>query len=73
MSEKSDRRGFLGKTVLGAAGIGAAYSLEERILLAAVQNGAEKGPSRRRPPRGSRWLAARSARSRSAVCSWAAI
>lgn len=41
MAEKSDRRSFLNKSLLGAAaGIGAAYSLEENILLAALQDGA---------------------------------
>lgn len=39
MSEKSDRRTFLNRTCLGAVGAGAAYSLEERILLAAMQEG----------------------------------
>jgi hypothetical protein len=46
MSDKTNRRGFFNKTVLGAAGIGAACSLEERILLAALDNGAgEKSKS----------------------------
>jgi len=40
MASESDRRGFLRETLLGAAGLGAACSLEERILLAAVQEGA---------------------------------
>ena len=40
MAEKTDRRGFLNKAVLGAAGIGAGLGLEEKILLAAVQEGA---------------------------------
>jgi hypothetical protein len=39
MSEKTDRRGFFSKTAAAAAGIGAAYSMEERILLAAVKDG----------------------------------
>ena len=39
MTSESDRRGFLRGTSLGAAGLGAACSLEERILLAAVQEG----------------------------------
>lgn len=43
MSIESDRRAFLRGTLLGAAGIGAACSLEERILLAAVQEGAASG------------------------------
>jgi hypothetical protein len=37
--DKSDRRTFLNKTLLGAAGVGAAYGLEEKILLAAVEDG----------------------------------
>ena len=47
MAERTDRRGFLNKTVLGAAGFGAAYSLEEKILLAAVQG----GPADREKPK----------------------
>jgi hypothetical protein len=43
MSTESDRRGFLRGTLLGAAGLGTACSLEERILLAAVQDGAGSG------------------------------
>ena len=39
MTENTNRRGFLNKTLLGAAGIGAAASLEEKILLGAVENG----------------------------------
>jgi hypothetical protein len=40
MSEKTDRRGFLHKSLLGAAGVGAACTLEENILLAAIKDGA---------------------------------
>jgi hypothetical protein len=41
MAGKTDRRCFLTRGVLGAAGIGAAYgSIEERTLLAAMQEGA---------------------------------
>ena len=39
MNDKTDRRGFLNKAMLGAAGAGAAWSLEERILLAALADG----------------------------------
>jgi hypothetical protein len=40
MAEKTDRRCFLARGVLGAAGVGAAYgSIEENILLAAGQEG----------------------------------
>jgi hypothetical protein len=47
MADKTDRRGFLNKTLLGAAGVGAAYSLEEKILLAAVQSGKDvPGPKK---------------------------
>ena len=35
MSDKTDRRGFFQKTLLAAAGVGAACTLEEQILLAA--------------------------------------
>lgn len=37
MAEKSHRRKFLNRTLLGAAAAGAAFSLEERILLAALE------------------------------------
>ncbi|MBC7351302.1 MAG: hypothetical protein H5U08_03005 [Thermogutta sp.] len=40
MADKNDRREFLARTVLGTAGAAAALSLEERILLAALQEGA---------------------------------
>ena len=41
MAEKTDRRCFLARGVLGAAGIGAAYaSIEENTLQAAMQDGA---------------------------------
>jgi hypothetical protein len=41
MADKTDRRCFLARGVLGAAGVGAAYSsIEENILAAAVQDGA---------------------------------
>jgi len=41
MADKTDRRCFLARGVLGAAGIGAAYgSIEESTLLAAMQQGA---------------------------------
>ena len=48
MPEKTDRRCFLARGVLGAAGIGAAYSsIEEKTLLAATQDGsAQPGPSK---------------------------
>jgi hypothetical protein len=39
MDHKTDRRGFLNATLLGAAGAGAALGLEEKILMAAVQEG----------------------------------
>ena len=39
MSDKTDRRSFLNKALFGAAGVGAAASLEENILLAAVEQG----------------------------------
>ena len=37
MAKGSNRRDFLGKALIGAAGVGAACSLEERILLAALR------------------------------------
>ncbi|NUQ62951.1 MAG: hypothetical protein HUU20_10700 [Pirellulales bacterium] len=39
MTKQTDRRGFLSKTLLGTAGAGALYSVEEQILLAAMQDG----------------------------------
>ncbi len=40
MAEKTDRRCFLARGVLGAAGVGAVYSsIEENILMAAVEDG----------------------------------
>jgi hypothetical protein len=39
MNEKTDRRCFLARGIAGAAGIGAACSIEEGILLAATQEG----------------------------------
>ncbi len=49
MAEKTDRRCFLARGVLGAAGVGAAYaSIEENILLAAVEDGsAEKAQAKK--------------------------
>ena len=51
MSEKTDRRCFLARGVAGAAGIGAALgSIEENILLAAMQDGtAQAGRERKKP------------------------
>lgn len=48
MAERTDRRGFLNKTLLGTAGVGAAYSFEESILLAAVDEG-KAGTPRPKP------------------------
>ena len=62
MADKTDRRGFLNKTLLGAAGVGAAASLEENILLAAVQEGAA-ARRRNRPSRTSTRPACPAARS----------
>jgi len=46
MADRTDRRCFLARGVLGAAGIGAAYSsIEEETLLAAVQDGTAAGAS----------------------------
>jgi hypothetical protein len=48
MSDKSDRRSFLGKTVLGAAAVGAASTLEERILMAALEDDKAKPAPKRK-------------------------
>ncbi len=50
MAEKTDRRSFLNKALLGAAGVGAAASLEENILLAAVDQGKASPPQDRALP-----------------------
>lgn len=51
MSKKTDRRGFLSKTFLGSAGAGALYSMEEQILLAAMQENADsQQPQQAAPP-----------------------
>jgi hypothetical protein len=44
MSEKTDRRAFLNKACLGAAGLGAACGWEDQMLVAALQEGAESAP-----------------------------
>lgn len=44
MSEQTSRRSFLSKTVMGAAGVGAAFGLEEKILSAALDGGASQTP-----------------------------
>ena len=47
MSEKFDRRAFVNRTLLGTAAAGAAYSLEEQILLAAAPaDGDQAKPSK---------------------------
>lgn len=53
MADKTDRRCFLARGVLGAAGIGAALSsIEEKTLLAAMQDGAaQAGPSATSQPK----------------------
>jgi len=50
MKEKTDRRCFLARGVLGAAGVGAACtSIEENILLAAMQDGSAQPSGRKEP------------------------
>ena len=50
MAEKTDRRCFLVRGVLGTAGIGAAYcSLEERTLAAAIEGGAAQATQSAKP------------------------
>lgn len=46
---ETDRRGFLSRALLAAAGAGAAMSLEERILLAAAEDGTAGGPPKPGP------------------------
>ena len=50
MAEKTDRRCFLARGVIGAAGIGAAHgSLEENILAAAIQDGSAQPSPAEKP------------------------
>ena len=50
MTEKTDRRCFLARGVLGAAGVGAAYaSIEENTLLAAMQDGTAQAQKSQKP------------------------
>lgn len=50
MTEKTDRRCFLARGVLGAAGVGAAYtSIEESTLLAAMQDGLAQSEESKKP------------------------
>ncbi|MCL4206283.1 MAG: hypothetical protein KJ000_27690 [Pirellulaceae bacterium] len=50
MTDKTDRRCFLVRGVLGAAGIGAAYtSIEENILSAAVEDGSASTDAAKKP------------------------
>jgi hypothetical protein len=50
MAQKTDRRCFLGRGVLGAAGIGAACgSIEENILEAAIQDGSAQADQGKKP------------------------
>lgn len=44
MDHKTGRRDFLNQTLLGAAGVGAALGMEEKILMAAVQDGTAAVP-----------------------------
>ncbi len=53
MPRRDDRRQFLMKTLAGAAAAGSVYSLEERILLAALQEGADRQQA---PPRAGEGL-----------------
>ena len=50
MSEKTDRRCFLARGILGGAGVGAALtSGEENILRAAMENGTAQSPAPQKP------------------------
>jgi hypothetical protein len=50
MADKTDRRCFLARGVLGAAGIGVAYSsIEENILAAAIQDGTAQTSPEKKP------------------------
>jgi len=52
MAEKTDRRCFLARGVLGAAAVGAAHgSIEEDTLLAAVQDGSAAGSAKAGKPK----------------------
>ena len=50
MADKTDRRCFLARGVLGAAGIGAAYSsIEEKVLAAAIEDGSAQTTQTEKP------------------------
>jgi hypothetical protein len=50
MSEKTDRRCFLARGILGGAGVGAAFtSGEENILRAAMEKGTAQPPVPQKP------------------------
>ena len=50
MADKTDRRCFLARGVLGAAGIGAAYSsIEEKVLAAAIEDGSAQTTQSEKP------------------------
>jgi hypothetical protein len=50
MTHRTDRRCFLARGILGAAGVGVAYSsIEERILGAAIEEGSAQPPQAPRP------------------------
>jgi hypothetical protein len=50
MADRTDRRCFLARGVLATAGIGAAYgSIEEKVLLAATQDGSARSGPRKTP------------------------
>jgi hypothetical protein len=54
MAEKTDRRCFLARGILGAAGVGAAYgSIEENILLAATQERTAQASQVNKPKTGT--------------------
>ncbi len=57
MSKGTSRRDFLGKALAGAAGMGAVYSLEERILLAALEEEQDEQATDPQSPAGTEQVA----------------
>ena len=66
------RRRFLNKALLGAVGVGAAYGLEEKILLAALHEQADRQEKPRPTFPRAACRTGRSAKSGSAGSSWGA-
>ena len=68
MTDRTDRRCFLARGVIGAAGLGIAHgSIEENTFAAAIQDGTTQTDLRRRNPKPT-FLPAACRAARSATC-----